>query len=243
MSPPSAAIARSAASRASSGVRSISTLALTTMSRAAAIRMIAATTSAATESPCSQSRFGGEQSREHRCRAEPVGGEVPGVRAQRRAAVAARGEQRAGGAADVERERDADHRELEPVDLRRPLTFDQVPDRRDRDDHGARDQDRCLADRAQVLGAPVAVGVPAIGGAPREPHREERQHSREHVPARLDAGGDQTEAVRGQAGAELQRDEQRGDGDRDERRAPRSGDPPARVRPGIGCAPLRGGGG
>ena len=51
MSAPSPAIARSAAARASVGVRSISTLAFTASRRAAASRMIAATMSAATESP------------------------------------------------------------------------------------------------------------------------------------------------------------------------------------------------
>jgi hypothetical protein len=49
---PSSAIARSAASRAFTGVRSIRMFAFSTTSRAAAAQMIAATSSAAIESPC-----------------------------------------------------------------------------------------------------------------------------------------------------------------------------------------------
>jgi hypothetical protein len=52
MSAPRSEIARSAASRASDGVRSIRTFAFSEISRAAAAKMIAATTSAAIESPC-----------------------------------------------------------------------------------------------------------------------------------------------------------------------------------------------
>ena len=87
--------------------------------RAAAIRMIAATTSAATESPWWKPALAASRPDEHRRRAEPVGREVPGVRAQRGAVVAAGGEQRDRRAAHVEHQRHADHGELEPVDARR----------------------------------------------------------------------------------------------------------------------------
>ena len=93
----------------------------------------------------------------------------------------------------------------------------------DADEQRAADQDRRLAERAEVLGAAMAVGVAPVGRAPAEAHREERQHGGDHVAAGLDAGRDQPEAVRGQADAELQRHEQRGGGDRDERRPPHPG--------------------
>ena len=83
----------------------------------------------------------------------------------------------------------------------------------------ARDQDRRLAERAEVLGAPVPVGVAAVRGPPAEAHREERDHRRDDVAAGLDPGGDQREARGREPHAELQRDEDGRDGDRGERRA------------------------
>ncbi len=46
---------------------------------------------------------------------------------------------------------------------------------------------RGLAERAEVLGAAVAVGVLEVGGPAAEVDREERQHGGDHVAARLDA--------------------------------------------------------
>ncbi len=109
------AIARSAASRASAGVRSISTFAFSAISRTAAAKMIAATTSAATESPWAKPAAHEQQSDEHRERARHVAGEVKGVGAQRGAGVAPGGAQRDDRAAEVDDERDRDHRELVPV--------------------------------------------------------------------------------------------------------------------------------
>ncbi len=104
-------------------------------------------------------------------------------------------------------ERERDHRELVPVDLRRPLGGDQVADRFDADEQRAGEQDRGLAERAEVLGAAVAVGMAAVGGPPAEAHGEEGQHRGDHVAAGLDPGGDQAEAVRREAHAELDRHE------------------------------------
>ena len=115
------------------------------------------------------------------------------------AAVAARGAQRDDRAAQVDAERDADDRELYQWIVGGRRRRDQVPDRLDDDDGAAREQDRRLAERAEVLRAAVPVGVPGVGRAPAEPHREERQHGGDHVAARLDPGRDQPEAVGQQA--------------------------------------------
>jgi hypothetical protein len=48
---------------------------------------------------------------------------------------------------------------------------------------GAREEDRGLAESAQVLGAAVPVGMLAIGRATAESHGEEREHRGHHVAA------------------------------------------------------------
>ena len=56
-----------------------------------------------------------------------------------------------------------------------------------------------------------------IGRPRRDAEREVRQQRRDEVGARVDRLGDEPEAVRRQAGAELEHDERRGGGNRDER--------------------------
>ena len=163
MSAPRPAIARSAASRACAGARSISTLAFSPISRIAAAKMIAATSSAATESPSAKPAAHGEQPGEHRQRAGHVAGEVkarwsaaPGCRsAAPRAArrvVAARG-RRASAIAIT-----ANWYQWSAARAPPPSRW---PDRLDADEQRPRRADRRLAERAEVLGAAVAVGVPA----------------------------------------------------------------------------------
>jgi hypothetical protein len=145
---------------------------------------------------------------------------VQRVRAQRSARVTARRAQRDERTAEIDDQRDRDHGELVPVDSRRPGSTGEVTDRFDRDDHAAGDQDRRLAERAEVLRAAVAVRVLRVGRTPAEAHREERQHGGDHVAARLDARRDQPEASGRQPDAQLQSYEGGRGCDRDERRAP-----------------------
>ena len=119
MSAPSCAIARSAASRASAGVRSISTLAFSPISRTAAAQMIAATTQRGDRVALGEARVDRQQPDQHGQRADHVAGEVKGVGAQRRAGVAARDAQRDDRAAEVDDDRHGDHREQVPVQVRR----------------------------------------------------------------------------------------------------------------------------
>ena len=77
----------------------------------------------------------------------------------------------------------------------------EAPDRLDDDDDAAREQDGRLAERRQVLRAPVPVGVLDVGRPAAEPDREEREERRDDVAAGLDARGDQPEAVGEQARA------------------------------------------
>ena len=197
MSPPSAAIARSAAARASSGVRSISTLAFTAISRAAASEDDRGDDQRGDRVALVRSPLWRRAARRARP-AEPshVGGEVPGVGAQRGAVVAA------GGDAARRVVRLTSSTSATPITanwyqrmLGGGAAFDQVADRLDRDDQPAGEQDRGLAERAEVLGAAVAVGVAAVGGPPAEAHREEGEHGGDHVAAGLDPRRDQPEAV------------------------------------------------
>lgn len=61
-----------------------------------------------------------------------------------------------------------------------------------------------FAERAEVLGAAVAVGVIGIGWATAEPDGEKRQHGGYHVARGLDARGDETQRAGDDAGPELE---------------------------------------
>ena len=65
---------------------------------------------------------------------------------------------------------------------------------------------------------PVCMG--AIGGACRDPEREERQERGDEIGPRMDRLGEEPEAVRRDAGDELDGDQHRGGDDRAERRSP-----------------------
>ena len=210
MSSPSRRSRRSAAARASAGVRSMSTLAFSAISRSAATRMIAATSERGDRVALRDARAHRQQADEHGQRAGHVAGEVERVGAQRGAVVAlARRASETRRAAEV----DAPARRAITANwyqwmrgARPPLT--RLRDRLDAHDHAAGEQDRGLAERAQVLGAAVAVGVPADRPG-RPPRRTAKNVSdgRDHVAAGLDPGGDQPEAAGREAHAQLQRDE------------------------------------
>ena len=87
-------------------------------------------------------------------------------------------------AAEIHDQRDRDHRELVPADFAGAAAPSmQVADRLDAHQQAAGEQDRRLAQRAEVLGAAVAVGVLAVGRPPAQAHGEEREHRGDHVPA------------------------------------------------------------
>jgi hypothetical protein len=82
-----------------------------------------------------------------------------------------------------------------------------VAHRFDRHHDGSCQQDRGLPQGAEVLRAPVTVGMLAICRPAAEPYREEREHRRDHVAARLDAGGHEAKAPRREPDPELQPDQ------------------------------------
>ena len=83
-----------------------------------------------------------------------------------------------------------------------------------------RDEEGGLGERGEVLRLRVAVGVATIGGTHRDGHGEERQERRREVGPRVRGLREETEARAGEAGDELDRDEETGGPDRDERGAP-----------------------
>ena len=85
-------------------------------------------------------------------------------------------------------------------------------------DEDARDREEAgLAERREMLRLAVAVLVRDVRGARRDAEREERQQRRDEIGPRVDRLGDEAEAVRREADAELEDDERRCGGDRDER--------------------------
>jgi hypothetical protein len=149
---------------------------------------------------------------------------VQGVGAQRRAAVTTGGAQGDGRAAEIHDQRDRDHGELIPADRGRADAREQMTDRLDGDEHAAGQQDPRLPQRAEVLGAAMAVGVLGVGRAAAQSHREERQGRGDHIAAGLDPGRYQSQAAGQQANSQLQGHQQPGGGDRNQGRPPRCED-------------------
>ena len=160
-----------------------------------------------------------QQAEQHGQRAGQVAREVICVSTQRRAAVASRASQRDGGASEVDHDRGRQHRELIPVDPRRRRAREQVAQRFHRHQRATREQDGRLAQCAEVLGAPVSVGMLAIGRPAAEAHGKEGHDRGDHVATRLDPGRDEPKASACHPYAELQRHEQGRGSDRHERGA------------------------
>src|SRR6185312_6057522 len=78
------------------------------------------------------------------------------------------------------------------------------------------DEDRGLTERGQVLRLAVAVRVARVGRTDGDPEREEGQERRHEVGAGVHRLGEETEAVRGDAGEELDGDQDARGDDRDE---------------------------
>jgi hypothetical protein len=148
---------------------------------------------------------------------------VERARAEGRALVLPRrtqGDRRPGG---VDRDHEEDDEECPPGRLDLGRAFDQPADRDVHDRQRRSDEDRGLGERREVLGLPVPVLVPDVCRPDGDTDREERQERGHEVGARVRRLGEEAQAPGGQAGDEL-------DGDQDDCRADRDkGDAPLRA--------------
>ncbi len=100
-----------------------------------------------------------------------------------------------------------------------PAAVRQPPRRLEGDRQRHQQQERALGERRQVLGLAVAVVVLLVGRADRHPHREQREQRGHEVGARVDRLGHEGQRAGGQAGGQLDRHQERGRRDADQRRA------------------------
>ena len=217
----SLAIAARAASSASAGTRSMSTSMFRFMRRPAATRTSIATRSAADRIALQPACAGQQETGEDGGRAHHVAREMERVRGERRALVAGARPSRDRRPARVDGDDDEDDDERVPrrVDVRLGGA-DEHRQGAVRDVEAREHEDRGLAERGQVLGLAVPVGMPAVGGAAGDADREEREKRGDEVGAGVDRLGDQAEAAGREPGAELERDQRAGSGNRDERSTP-----------------------
>ena len=143
---------------------------------------------------------------------------MQGVRLQGRAPVPATAPIGDVGAAGVDDHHRADHEQRPParVDLARREP-EQPPKRAPGDHEAGDDEDRRLAERGEVLGLAVTIGVTRIGGAPGDAERDEGQDRRDEVGSGVRRLREQAETVRGDPCQELDRNQQAGGDDRDKR--------------------------
>jgi hypothetical protein len=143
------------------------------------------------------------------------------VRAERRASIATGGPVRNDGAAEVDRDDDREDGERVPrrLDARR-AEADEVGDGPPDDDEAGGDENRGLSERGEMLRLAVPVGVGDVGRSLGNPEREEGQQRRNEIGAGVDRLREQAEAVRGDAGDELDRDQAAGGEDGNERCSP-----------------------
>ena len=125
----------------------------------------------------------GDEADEHRDRPGHIASEVKRVRAQRSRPVLRSPAKRDHHATDVNAERNADDGEHVPVGLERLAAARQAPNRRDDHDDPAAGEDRCLAERAEVLRSSMAVRMVAIRRSAPETDSDERQHRCHDVAA------------------------------------------------------------
>ena len=154
-------------------------------------------------------------------RAREVAAEVECVREQRIAAIAAGGAGRDRRPRGVDRDDECDCGERPPGRIH--LELDRTCEPRDCEtgnDEADHDQEAGLGERGEVLGLPVAEGVPAIGGPHGDGDREERQQRRGKVGPGVRGLGEQAQARARDSGDELDDDEEARGPDRDERGAP-----------------------
>ena len=149
-----------------------------------------------------------QQSDQYRSRAGEIAPEMQCVRRECGARIAAGGSRGGDRAADVDEDHYHDHEQRVParVDLRM-RTAGEARDRTPDDQEAREDEDRAFRERGQVFRLAVAVLVPGVGRPRRDADREERQERRDQVGARVCSLREQPEAVRSDAGTELQPDQ------------------------------------
>ncbi len=96
------------------------------------------------------------------------------------------------------------------------LSPEQPLDRAHRDEDADRGEDRRLGERGEMLRLAVAELVLDVGRSCGDAHREVREERSDEVGAGVRCLGEEAEAVRGEADAQLEDEERRGGGDRDE---------------------------
>ena len=162
-------------------------------------------------------RDDGGQAGEDGDRAGHVAREVERVGAQRGGLVEASGADRDDDPGDVDDQRDGDDDEDVPARFDRVVAADELVGRLGDDEQAAADEDRGLAERAEVLRAPVPVVVVRVRRAAAEADRQERQDGGDDVAGGLDPGRDQAQAAGDDAGAEFEHHQHGGGRDRDQR--------------------------
>jgi hypothetical protein len=172
----------------------------------------------------------GDEAEQDRRRPGEIAREVERVRLKRGASVPLRGPIRDGGASRVDHDHHRDHHQRVPawIDpaVREPY---QAPERAPRDQEAHQHEDRRLRQRRQVLGLAVTVGMPRIGRPACDPDRDEGEDRRDQVGPGMGRLGKEAEAVRRDAGDELQPDQRTG-GDHGDERSAALGAHPAKDR-------------
>ena len=164
---------------------------------------------------------GRAQADEDRERADEVAPEVKCVREQRVAVMASartQGDDRPGR---IDRDHEGDRSEGPPGRI--DLHVDDSGEPRDCEaaDHEADGDEKArLGERGEVLRLRVPEGVTAIGGPDGDRHREERHQRRGQVRPRVRRLREEAEAPARDSRDELDRDQEAGGPDRDERGAP-----------------------
>ena len=143
---------------------------------------------------------------------ERVGGE-------RRASVAPRGAKRHERTGEVDHDHDPHGDEDPPGRIHLGMGPDQAAYGQSGHEEPEAGEERRLGQGREVLGLAVSVGVGAIGGPAGHPDCKEREQRRDEVCAGVDRLGQEAEAVRPEADAELDRDEDARGDDRHERGA------------------------
>ena len=204
------------------GVRSMSTSTFRRRSRAAAATITsAATKSAAIASPSGNPSAAADEAGEHRERAREVAAEMERVREQRVAAVPARGAQRDRPCAT---RRSRSRARSRRTSTRSASTSDSTTPTRRATARPAmrtliRIRNAASASAARCCGLAVAPRVPAVGRANRDRDGEEREQRRREIGPRVRGLGEEAEAPAREPRGELDRDQEAGGPDRDERGA------------------------
>ena len=205
-----AAIAARAAACGLLGVASISTLTLRRISRTAATTTSTATTSAAIESAAGvPARV---NSRPISTAIVPTMSEAKcsALEASAGAAVARAARVRDDHPRHVDDQHDGEHAEDPAVGVDVVLAAVGQPRRGlGADERAGQDQEAAFAQRGEVLGLAVAVGMVAVRRPDRDAQRQERQQGGDEVGARVHGLGDQAQRAGDKAGDELERDQER----------------------------------